>query len=333
MPRTVLAGRAGATAAPRPSDLDELRRSIRARPLLAALERLKIGFGHDPRVSIRRAAEAALRERLVSLGAELDGDGRAEHLRQVVVDTVDEASLGQAAADVREGSGGELTSTEAHRPKFHSAFSSCALAVNVFGPWRLDPASLVLGDGSGFTSLQFEAQRRIFNSRATPPNLDVVIEAADRVVAIESKLTEYLGGNEHAAFADRYREVVDEVAHPTWREVFRLLEATPEHFRFLNADQLVKHYLGLKRAQQRDPRPVTLSYLYWEPLNPEADRAFTHHRSEAAEFAGRVADPEVALMALSYPELWDLWDASGDSWVGEHVARLRERYAVQVGVS
>jgi Restriction Endonuclease associating with ARP len=218
-------------------------------------------------VSIRRAAEAALRERLVSLGVQLDEDGRAEHLRQVVVDTVDEVSLGQAAADLREGSGGELTSTEAHRPKFHSAFSSCALAVNVFGPWRLDPASLIFG-GSGFASLEFEAQRPIFSSRATPPNLDVVVEAADRVVAIESKLTEYLGGNERAAFADRYREVVDEMAHPTWGEVFTLLEAAPEHFRFLNADQLVKHYLGLKRAQQNDPRPVTLTYLYWEPLNP-----------------------------------------------------------------
>ena len=129
-----------------------------------------------------------------------------------------------------------------------------------------------------------------------------MIEAADRVVAIESKLTEYLGGNERATFADRYREVVGEIAHPTWGEVFTLLEATPDHFRFLKADQLVKHYLGLKRAQQNDPRPVTLSYLHWEPVNPEADMAFAHHRSEAAEFAGRIADPEIAFWGLSYPE-------------------------------
>ena len=85
-------------------------------------------------MSVKRAAELALRTRLVSLGVELDGAGRAEHLRQVVVDTVDDASLGQALADLREGSGGELTARETHRPKFHSAFSSCAFAVNVFGP-------------------------------------------------------------------------------------------------------------------------------------------------------------------------------------------------------
>ena len=102
-------------------------------------------------VSIRRAAEAALRERLVSLGVELDKDGRAEQLRPVVVDTVDDAALDRSMADLREGSGGELTATEAHRPKFQSAFSSCALAVNVFGPWRLDPASLSLDDKSGFS--------------------------------------------------------------------------------------------------------------------------------------------------------------------------------------
>lgn len=129
-----------------------------------------------------------------------------------MVETVDDAALGRSLADLREGSGGELTATAKHRPKLHSAFSSCALAVNVFGPWRLDPTSLIVSGDANFTKLRFEAQRPIFSSRATPPNLDVLVEATDRVVAIESKLTEYLGGNERASFADRYDGAVEELA-------------------------------------------------------------------------------------------------------------------------
>jgi hypothetical protein len=49
-------------------------------------------------------AEIALRDRGVAVGT----GGRAEHLREVVINTVDEASLGQELADLSEGSGGEL---------------------------------------------------------------------------------------------------------------------------------------------------------------------------------------------------------------------------------
>jgi hypothetical protein len=178
----------------------------------------------------KRHAETALRERLESLGVPLDGDGRAEHLRQVVVDTVDSATLGQALADLREASGGDLTATDLHRPKFHSAFSSCCLAVNGFGPWRLNPRLLTVEGMSDFTTLRFEAQRPIFASRATPPNLDVVLETEEQILAIESKLTEYLLGSERASFAERYREVVEELAHESWAEAYRLLISEPSHF-------------------------------------------------------------------------------------------------------
>jgi hypothetical protein len=290
------------------------------------------GRWHDRPVNVKRSAEIALRERLESLGVPLDGDGRAEHLRQVVVDTVDDASLGQALADLREGSGGELTATDAHRPKFHSAFSSSALAVNVFGPWRLDPGDLAVESISGFTTLRFEAQRAIFRSRATPPNLDVLLETEGEVLAIESKLTEYLTGNERASFADRYVEAVEELADPSWAAVYRLLSDEPARFAFLNADQLVKHYLGLKRTQQSDPRPVMLLYLYWEPPNANGP-AFVDHRREIAEFTGLVDDPAVRFSARSYPELWQQWEqGSTNERVAEHLERLRERYGATLAL-
>jgi hypothetical protein len=261
----------------------------------------------------------------------LDADGRAGRLREVVVDTVDDASLDQAMADLRAGSGGELNATTAHRPKFHSAFSSCALVVNVFGLWRLEPRDLALNGESDFTTLRFESQRPIFKARATPPNLDVILEADDRVAAIESKLTEHLSGNEQPSFSVRYEDAVQELADPSWSAVFALLQERPSHFRFLNAHQLFKHYLGLKRAQQDDPRPVTLNYLYWEPANAERIDTVMQHRLETEELAERLDDPEVQFSALSYPELWATWEQSTkDSRLSEHINRLRVRYAVEI---
>lgn len=69
------------------------------------------------------------------------------------------------------------------------------------------------------------------------------------------------------------------------------------------ADQLVKHYLGLRRMHQNDPRPVTLTYLCWESSDPESE-AFIEHRREVTDFAERVKDPTVGFRPLSYPDLW-----------------------------
>jgi hypothetical protein len=283
---------------------------------------------HDGYVGVKRAAEQALCERLRSLGVPLDHDCRAEHLRDVVLDTVDDASLGQTLADLRKGSGGELTASAAHRPKFHSAYSSCALAVNVFGPWRLDAADLELDGESGFGRLRFEAQFPIFDRQATPPNLDVLIDSdgRDDSVAIESKLTEYLAGNENASFADRYDHVVSELADPTWGAMYSLLKDEPHRFTFLNAAQLVKHYLGLKRAEKNAQGATALVYAYWEPSDPEAHDAFALHRREVESFTEQVADPAVTFKSLSYQELWREWLANE-----AHVAALRARYDVAVG--
>jgi hypothetical protein len=283
---------------------------------------------HALTASPKRAAEQALGGRLASLGVALDGDSRVEHLRDAVVESVDDASLGQVLADLRAGSGGELTAGATRRPKFHSAYSSSALAVNAFGRWRLAPAALALGGARAFSTLRFEAQRPIFTSRATPPNLDVLLEADDRVVAVESKLTEHLAGHERARFADRYDVAVAELAAPAWREAYALLRREPERFAFLNAAQIVKHYLGLKQAQRADPRPVTLTYLFWEPTNAAEISACERHRRELDELEALVDDPLVTFEALSYPQLWDAWDA--DDALDGHVERLRERYAVSL---
>ena len=283
-------------------------------------------------MDVQRAAQLALQHRLEELGGVLDADGRADEPRSVVVRTVDDASLARALDDVRAGSGGELEAPRHRRPTFQSAYSSCALVVNVLGPWRLHPRALPLGLASGYTELRFEARRPIFDARATPPNLDVLAKTENHVVAIESKLTEYLDGHEQATFAERYDEVVEKLADPSWAAMYALLKRDPAAFHFLNADQLVKHYLGLKAAQECDARPVTLAYAYWEPADADEHEVFETHREEIETFRRSVDDPSVSFGSFGYRQLLEEWSGRG-GFVAEHVALLRARYDVPLGIA
>ncbi|HEY5331717.1 MAG TPA: hypothetical protein VIJ79_17695 [Acidobacteriaceae bacterium] len=70
-------------------------------------------------------------------------------------------------ADLREGDGNELES------KFRAAYSSSALAINTFAPFKTKPADLRLPSGSGFTELRFERKCPHGLVGRRPPNLDV----------------------------------------------------------------------------------------------------------------------------------------------------------------
>jgi hypothetical protein len=55
------------------------------------------------------------------------------------------------------------------------------------------------------------------------------------------------------------------------------------------------------------------------------------HRREVERFESAVDDPIVRFRSLSYPALWETWDArAAPEWLGRHVAELRGRYAVAV---
>jgi len=225
-----------------------------------------------------------------------------------------------------EGAGGELVGDT---PKMHAAYSSAMLAVNSFARWRNnenDLRLLQLGGASGFTDLRFE-RKLATGLRGTPPHLDVLAENGS-VVAVESKCTEYLA--EHtASFKDVYESKVDELADDSWVLEYKRLVENPRRFRFLNAAQLIKHYLGIKNGL--GGRPAILLYLYWEPSNADTSGLFAAHREEVAQFGGELADSEVQFQSLSYPELWSQWEAQeSPSWLSAQVTALRERYSVAI---
>lgn len=281
---------------------------------------------------VRRAAEQRLKDRLQAVaGVPLDRAGRTPDAAQAVVVSIPPPALEAAFQDVRTGDGGELrkpTDPSLH-PRFHSSRSSCALAVNAFGPWRLDPSTLSVGGLSGFTSVRFERKLPISGVTGRAPNLDLVADGPV-VLGVESKLLEHLSSAKPAEFRDAHEGAVERLAHPTWQDAYRRLKHDPGQFEYFGAAQIVKHYLGLK--SNFAGRTARLLYLFWEPQDRESFDLFEQHRGEARRFASSVADPEVSFAWMTYPDLWREWEGlSPEAVPADHLRLLRARYAVTLG--
>ena len=253
-----------------------------------------------------------------SPGIALDERGYTRSFTENLVSSVEVSDF---EANLAQGSGEELAG------KFRAAHSSSALAVNCFAPFKRHLSDLRVSGAEGFSSLQFEAKCPT-GLRGTPPNLDVLLERGERVVAIESKCLEYLSAHV-ADFSCAYlTRIQDERRHTTWyRELLRLVEA-PRAYRWLDTAQLVKHALGLMHTYPG--RALTLLYLYWEPLNASNLSVFGEHQRETTAFAERVASSRLAFESMTYNDLWTSWDSGAPQWLRAHLRCLRDRYGVEI---
>jgi hypothetical protein len=286
----------------------------------------------------RRLKSAALKQLANSLAleakVELDDRGRCADARSVVVPSVNDACFLASLDDVRNGDGGELRYPKSGRPpSFHSAYSSCALAINTFGPWRLNTSGLSIEPRVEFQSLRFEAKFPVNRRWRTAPNIDVVCVSSDAVVAIESKLTEHLGAVHTADFRPGYKKVIETVAHASWARKYEELRQNPDYYAFFNAAQIIKHYLGLKSDLDGTiaGRTVTLLYLYWEPRDAHEHALFRQHRAAVSAFSNGLKDEGVRFEAASYPELWKHWLAATGS--NTHLTELHARYVLDLGAA
>jgi hypothetical protein len=245
-----------------------------------------------------------------------------------LVDTLTLGQVRQALADLAHGDGSELMAAETTPPKFHAAHSSSALVINNFAAWIGREQWLQLGGQAGFNSVRFEAKFPT-GLGGRPPNLDVYLSGPSSHLAIESKCTEHLSPHV-ASFQPSYDDLVDEIAHSSWQKLFGHLKDDPNMFTWLDAGQLVRHYLGLRRAVVDGGIPrIGLLYLYWEPRPPVAEKTIAEHRAEAEVLMAEAADPSVPFLAMSYRMLWETWTAPGrPDWLVAHVATLGARYDV-----
>jgi len=199
--------------------------------------------------------------------------------------------------------------------------SSAALACNVFDPWRGRPlAALAAACGAdpGIEDLRFEATFPT-GLRGTPPHLDVVLEGGGVPTAIESKFTEIYSPGRHAGFPESYFK--SEALWASWPRVRALAHAPNEwsaSFGPLDAGQLVKHALGLRRAFGDGGH--RLLYLWYDAAGAIAGEHREAIRAFRKEFEG-----EIPFDAMTHQELFERFRASGSGDPG-HMAYLERRY-------
>lgn len=248
------------------------------------------------------------------------------YCRAPELNLLDGVKLEDFEEDFRAGAGNELEPDGDKPPKFCALISSSALAANCFGPFRRDPSSLTISGDSGFDELRFEAQCPT-GLKGTPPTLDVLLSAGDRVLAIESKFTEYLT-RKPAKFADAYNGLLDTLFEPQWAAVYEELKTDPMAYAPLDAAQLVKHYLGIRNTFP--DKETTLLYLYWEPMDNPTGGVFEAHRNSVDRLTERTAGSIIGFESISYPQLWKAWAECESQALRSQADHLLNRYGLSL---
>lgn len=227
-------------------------------------------------------------------------------------------------SEIRGGDGSELEPTGSRPPKMRALLSSSALAANVFDYWRdKDAGSLgvALGLAASIRSLRFEVKCKNYPVPPRSPNLDVMLDLADGSrVAIESKFTEPYGSKSRA-LSPRYfpkgRTLWADGGLPGAQVV---ADGVGQHWKSLDAAQLLKHMLGL--ACDRSEAATTLLCLWFDAGTAEAHA----HREELARFARAVDGDRVRFRSMTYQELFANLLRTADLRSSAYHRYLAERY-------
>ena len=224
------------------------------------------------------------------------------------------------SGDYEEGGGKEL------ERKFRAVHSSAALVANHFARFKQEPGQLVILGQSGFNCVVLE-KKLPTGLRGIPPNLDVFFENRDSCIAIESKLLETLSPKK-PHFSSSYSK--DRLPHcePQWLDLIESASNAPEGY--LDAAQLVKHYLGLvyNLKENKTNKSPYSSTSTGNRLMLRKYEEFQKHDQEVKEFKDMVTGSSVEFISMSYPELWEAW--SKEPSLAEHARKLIERYSVKI---
>lgn len=181
--------------------------------------------------------------------------------------------------------GGSETKTITHRPKMSALHSSSALVVNLFQYWQNQeinktPLLIALGlvndnDKVGDVKIKFEEKLQIEGINGGTPNLDVIIELGNEIIAIESKFAEpYRSKTYQGLGSKQYND------DSLWNDLPNIKEKRNITTKHLDYPQLIKHILGLKNSKYKEN--FTLLYLWYDvPNTKEAKK----HEEEIEAFA------------------------------------------------
>jgi len=256
-------------------------------------------------------------------GIVIDNKGYTSELALNLLPPLNEKTL----KDFKDGDGNELGGN-GKPAKMCALHSSSALAVNVFDYWRdknADPLAVAIGVSTPITIEGFE-KKYPTGLRGNAPNLDVVIQTADGKVAIESKFTEPYSKSKHeiTKFKEKYfannQKLWHDVGLPKCQQLASDIVNGETEFKMLDAQQLLKHILGLQKSEDKPH----LLYLWYSELGEESDIL----RNEIAQFTKKI-DDHIGFRSLTYHELNSNLKANTTSEHQEYLRKLGERYFIE----
>ena len=220
--------------------------------------------------------------------------------------------------------GGELGRT-GERGKMQALHSSSALACNVFEYWRgRDCSNLatVLGLHQQIRSIRFE-HKFPTGLPGNAPNLDVVLTLADdAIIAIESKFLEPYSTHTSGFKPKYFAPGVDlwkQANFPNCQRFAMQLNSGAVKMRWLHAEQLLKHVLGLSRHKSSK---WSLIYLWYEAVGTAAQE----HAAEISEIERVMAADHIDFRAATYQTLFMKMMPLAQVSDQGYCAYLEERY-------
>lgn len=227
--------------------------------------------------------------------------------------------------DFHGGAGCELEDRVDEPAKMRALFSSSALVCNVFDYWRnIDFGSIgrSLAIESALSEIRFEAQLSS-GLPGTPPTLDLLLVAgAELAFGVECKFTEpyYQRGHQRIPFVDTYFRgkpgLWELLGLPKCQETAARLYRRDVKFEHLDAAQLLKHSLGLRR-KFKDGQLI-LVWFNFRSVEAQTLSTEIRHFSE-------LVDPCLGFRAVTWQEVFQHL-ANEPLADGRHVEYLRSRY-------
>ena len=233
--------------------------------------------------------------------------------------------------EYNHGDGGELRGNDGHPGKMQALHSSSALCCNVFHYWRRTRRPEVIAracglPSTGHVSLSFEQQFPIDAAQfRRAPNLDATFRyntGALDLVGVESKYCEPFSTRTHAGLSPAYLTPNCASFWRGWDALRGLAEGlSPNNseFEHLDAPQLLKHLLGLRRNSTRGFR---LLYLYNDAPGPVA----AQHTVEVEQFVAIAAQDDVSVVPVTYQDVIARLLRAGRDEDAAYLDYISERY-------
>jgi hypothetical protein len=230
----------------------------------------------------------------------------------------------ETEAEFRTSAGNELTDRPGEAAKMRAVHSSSGLVCNLFDYWRTTDREAIaraLDIPSPIEDVRFEAQLAT-GLRGTPPTLDLlVVASATQAWGVESKFTEpFQTYAKRVPFAESYFEdelgLWSRLGLPRCQRLAEDISRGQTRFSYLDAPQLLKHALGLRRAYAEGQ----LLYLFYD-VNASEVRLL----AEEIQTFARSVDEALGFRAVKHQEVFARLSAEAAA-SASYLDYLRTRY-------